>query len=179
MSYPTDTANLGSDYDVVQLNAVFEHLLPIECKALMPDLWRRLRIGGYLVLTETPRRWFPLETHTTSLPFVNYLPDRLALAAVRHCGRYPKTVTLNEALRLGVHGGTYDEIISCIGVPTSGFERVHPQTADARDMLEVWWRGEIRKTTRKALTYHALRLLYHATGMLISPWVNFVLRKQA
>jgi hypothetical protein len=179
MSHPTDTANFGSDYDVLQLNAVFEHLPPDERKTLMPDLWARLRIGGYFVLTETPWRWFPIETHTTSLPFINYLPDRLALEAVRHCGRYPKTMTWHEALLSGVRGGTYDEIISCIGVKTSAFERVQPQASDSRDMLEVWWRGEIRKTQVKAFTYHTLRLFHHATGILISPWVNFVLRKLA
>jgi trans-aconitate methyltransferase len=177
MSHSTDTANLGCDYDVVQLNAVFEHLLPVERKALMPDLWRRLRTGGYLVLTETPWRWFPLETHTTSFPFVNYLPDRLALAAVRNCGRYSKTVTWNEALRLGVRGATYDEIISCLDVPAFAFELVQPQTPDARDLLEVWWQGEIRKTRAKAFTYHTLRLFQRATGILISPWINFALQK--
>jgi hypothetical protein len=78
-----------------------------------------------------------------------------------------------------VRGGTYDEIISCIGVPASAFERVQPQTPDARDMLEVWWRGEIRKTRAKAFTYHVLRLFHSATGVLISPWVNFALRKLA
>lgn len=177
MSHSTDTTNLGSDYDVLQLNAVFEHLLPAERKMLMPDLWRRLRKGGYLVLTETPWRWFPIETHTTSLPLVNYLPDRLALAAVRHCGRYPKTMTWNEALRAGLRGGTYDEIISCIGMQNAEFERVQPQASDARDMLEVWWQGEVRKTQVKALTYQTLRLFHRATGLLVSPWVNFVLRK--
>jgi len=179
MSHSTDTAKLASDYDIVQLNAVFEHLFPLERKVLMPDLWRRLRVGGYPVLTETPWRWFPIETHTTSLSFVNYLPDRLALVAARYCGRLPKTVTWEDALRCGVRGGTYDEILSCIGAPASTLERVDPQAADARDMLEVWWRGEARKTSMKALTYHALRSFHRLTGALISPWVNFVLRKLA
>jgi SAM-dependent methyltransferase len=179
MTHPVDTANLGSDYDVLQLNAVFEHLLPDERKTLLPDLWRRLRIGGYMVITETPWRWFPIETHTTSLPFVNYVPNRLALAAVRHCGRYSNSVTWNEALRMGVRGGTYDEITSCIGAPQSTFECVQGNNADARDMLEVWWQGEIRKTRVKAFTYRTLRLFQQATGITISPWVNFVLRKLA
>jgi SAM-dependent methyltransferase len=179
MSHPTDTARLGSDYDILQLNAVFEHLLPAERKTLMPDLWQRLRVGGYMALTETPWRWFPIETHTTSFPFVNYLPDRLALAVVRRCGRYPRTVSWNEALRLGVRGGTYSEIISCIGAQPSAFERVQPQTGDARDMLDVWWNGEIRRTKVKAFAYYALRSLHYATGILISPWINFVLRKLA
>ena len=84
MTNPMATDNFGSEFDVIQLNAVFEHLVPQERKKLMPDLWQRLRLGGYLVLTETPWRWFPIETHTTGLPFVNYMPDRLALAAVRY-----------------------------------------------------------------------------------------------
>jgi hypothetical protein len=179
MSSPTDTVNLGWNYDVVQLNAVFEHLLPVERKKLMPDLWQRLRVNGYFVVTETPWRWFPIETHTTSFPLVNYMPDRVALAAVRHCGRFPKSVTWLEALRLGTRGATSNEIISCIGAADSKIERVQPEKADARDSLEVWWRGEVRKTPVKAFTYWTLRWLQRSTGILISPWVNFVLRKIA
>ena len=46
-------------------------------------------------------------------------------------------------------------------------------------MLEVWWQGEMRKSRVKALTYWALRLLQRVTGIVISPWVNLVLRKVA
>jgi SAM-dependent methyltransferase len=177
MASPTATKEIGSHFDVIQLNAVFEHLLPDERKKLMPDLWRRLRLNGYFIVTETPWRWFPIETHTTSLPFVNYMPDRLALAAVRY--RHSKSLTWRDALKYGVRGATVHEIISCIGANNAAIERVQPAAADARDMLEVWWRGEIRKTPVKALTYRALRLSQQATGIVISPWVNLVLRKVA
>jgi hypothetical protein len=60
--------------------------------------------NGYLVLTETPWRWFPIETHTTSVPFVNFLPDRLAPAAARRCEIYPKSLSRDEALRAGLRG---------------------------------------------------------------------------
>jgi len=177
MEDPIATADLGADFDVIQLNAVFEHLLPDERKKLMPDLWQRLRPQGYLVVTETPWRWFPIETHTTGLPLVNYLPDRLALAAVRY--RHKKPLTWTDALKYGVRGATVNEIISCIGAGRGALERVQPAKADVRDMLEVWWQGESRKTPVKATAYHALRLLQKTTGLMISPWVNFVLRKTA
>ena len=78
-----------------------------------------------------------------------------------------------------MRGATVKEIISSIGGSDNAIERVQPSAADARDMLEVWWRGEIRKTRVKKLTYQALRLLEQTTSLTISPWVNLVLRKVA
>jgi SAM-dependent methyltransferase len=179
MQGPTATGSIGSGFDVIQLNAVFEHLLPVERRQLMPDLWRRLAVGGYLVVTETPWRWFPIETHTTSLPFVNYLPDRLAFAAFRYCGRFPHAVTWKDALREGLRGGTVGEIVSCLDAPKGTVQFVQASEADARDMLEVWWRGECRHTRRKAFAYNVLRWFHRLTGIVVSPWVNFVLRKSA
>jgi hypothetical protein len=143
----------------------------------MPDLWRRLRPNGYFVVTETPWRWFPVETHTTSLPFVNYMPDRLALWAVRY--RHSKSLNWNDALKYGVRGATVREIIGYIGAADGTLEYAQPTAPDARDMLEVWWQGEIRKSRVKALTYRVLRSWQRVTGMVVSPWVNFVLLKVA
>ena len=56
---PLAFEDIGHGFDLIQLNAVFEHLLPAERKEVMPLLWRRLAVDGYLVLTETPWRWFP------------------------------------------------------------------------------------------------------------------------
>ncbi len=179
MTSPLATESIGYDFDIVQLNALFEHLLPDERKKLMPDLWRRLRVNGYFVVTETPWRWFPIETHTTSLPLVNYMPDRLALAAARHCGRYSIALTWSEALRMGLRGATVTEIISSLGAPQAAIQRVQSSEADARDMLEVWWQGESRRTRQKTFAYWSLRWLQRATGIVISPWVNFVVRKAA
>ena len=177
LKYPTALEEIGSDFDIIQLNAVVEHLLPDERKKLMPDLWRRLRLNGYFVVTETPWRWFPVETHTTSLPFVNYMPDRFALWAVRY--RHSKSLNWNDALRYGVRGATVRELLACIGADNGALECVKSAVPDARDMLEVWWRGEIRRSRVKALTYWVLRSLQRATGIVISPWVNLVLRKVA
>jgi hypothetical protein len=154
-------------------------LLPAERRELMPDLWRRLRTGGYMVVTETPWRWFPIETHCTSWPLVNYMPDRVVLAALRRCGRFVSVPTWNDALRQGARGATLREIMSCLAAPRESVRLVRPSAPDARDMLESWWRGESRPTRQKAFAYRVLRGLERATGLVVSPWLNFVLQKIA
>ena len=81
-------ADIGQ-FDYIILSAVYEHLLPSERPALLTLLWSHLRPGGVIFLAQTPYRWFPVELHTTGLPLINYLPDRLALACAR---RFSKRV---------------------------------------------------------------------------------------
>jgi hypothetical protein len=64
-------------------------------------------------------------------------------------------------------------------VPDEAVHRVQAAEADARDMLEVWWQGECRRTRQKAFAYKTLRWLHWLTGVVVSPWVNIVLRKVA
>ena len=172
-----DLDRLGEDFAVVHMNAVFEHLLPSERAHLMPRLWRKLRPGGFLVLTETPWRWFPIETHTTSLPLINYAPDWLALFGVRRCGRYSKDISWTESLKQGVRGATVREIIATLQQPAGSVQLIRSDRPDARDVLEVWWHGECRHSRQKAFAYSALKTLRTVTGLVMSPWVNVVLKK--
>jgi SAM-dependent methyltransferase len=174
---PAKLVQLGGTFDLVNLNAVFEHLLPTERRSLLPELWRRLANNGRLVLTETPWRWFPIETHTTSRPLVNYLPDRLALAVARRSGQYGPDLIWTLALRHGIRGATVAEIIDCIDAPAGTIQLAISEQRDARDLLEVWWWGESRQTRQKALAYQGLNWLRRLTGVVISPWINVVFCK--
>lgn len=179
MQDPAEVHHLGGPFDLINLNAVFEHLLPAERRSLLPELWRKLANNGRLVLTETPWRWFPIETHTTSRPLVNYLPDRLALAACRRSGLYGPDLTWARALRDGIRGATVAEIMSCIDAPADTIEMATSDQPDARDLLEVWWWGESRHTRQKAFAYRGLSWLRRVTGLVVSPWINLVFRKTA
>jgi SAM-dependent methyltransferase len=174
---PANLDQLGGPFDLINLNAVFEHLLPTERRSLLPALWSKLAPNGRLVLTESPWRWFPVETHTTSKPLVNYLPNRLALAVARHSGLYGPDLTWTRALRDGIRGATVAEIISCIAAPQDAIQLATSDQPDARDLLELWWWGESRHTRQKALAYQGLCWLRRLTGVVISPWVNVVFRK--
>jgi trans-aconitate methyltransferase len=50
---PLAFEDIGDGFDLIQLNAVFEHLLPDERKEVMPLLWRRLASTDIL---SSPRR---------------------------------------------------------------------------------------------------------------------------
>src|SRR5687767_10830265 len=94
-------------FDVVVLSAVYEHLLPDERTVILPELWRLLNDGGTLFIDQTPHRFFPVELHTTSLPLINYLPDRLTLKAARKFSRRVKEDDSWEfLLRAGIRGAT-------------------------------------------------------------------------
>ena len=177
---PDSLDGIDSGFDVIQLNAVFEHMLPSERQSLMPALWQRISKGGYLVLTESPWRWFPIETHSTSRPLVNYMPDRLALFTMRHLskgGRFSHIRTWEEALRDGLRGATVREIMASLGAAPGSARIVQSSAPDARDMLDVWWYGECRKTKQKKLAYAILSAWRSVTGLVMSPWVNIVVQK--
>ena len=99
-------------FDFVLLNAVWEHLLPAERPVLAATLWSLLRPGGVLLVNQTPYRWHPLEYHTTSLPFVNYLPAFAAKRVARLSPRIKNSPTWSELQREGIRGGTEREVLS-------------------------------------------------------------------
>jgi len=99
-------------FDFVSMSAVLEHLLPDERRRLLPQIWLVLVPGGILFVNQTPHRYFPLEYHTTGLPFINYMPPRAALIAAR---RFSRRIDADESweglLRNGVRGATKSEIL--------------------------------------------------------------------
>lgn len=105
---------IGS-FDFVMMSAVYEHLLPLERRLLMPLLWATMNPGGILFINQTPYRYFPYEHHSTGLWLINYLPDSAALYAARHWSRINReanrTRTWAEHLRGGIRGGTEGEIL--------------------------------------------------------------------
>ena len=103
------------NFDFVILSAVYEHLLPTERNMIVPLIYSLIKPEGILFSNQTPFRYFFIETHTTSLPFINYLPDRLTHFIARSfCNRVNKNETWETLLRRGIRGGTVKEIKSII-----------------------------------------------------------------
>lgn len=134
-------AGLGA-FDFIVMSAVFEHLLPDERRVLMPQLWAHLTPGGCLLLNQTPHRFFPFESHTTGLPLINYLPDRLAhWVARRFSSRSLGNESWESLLRKGIRGATESEILGSLD-PGSAEERpalLAPRRAEHRDRVDVWY----------------------------------------
>lgn len=174
-SLPPD---LGT-FDVVMFSALFEHLLPHERTALLPRIWGLLNPRGILFITETPHRWHFREAHTTGLPFLNYVPDRVALAATRRfCNRYARDVGWDHLLREGVRGGSVREIMRILRSADGAPELLAPLPSEARDRIDIWFR-ETTQSRSKKLMRSAFKLLRYTTGLTYVPSLSLAIRKSA
>jgi 2-polyprenyl-3-methyl-5-hydroxy-6-metoxy-1,4-benzoquinol methylase len=171
-------------FRAIMLSAVFEHLLPSERKALMPILWSMLEPGGVLFIDETPSRWFPVETHTTGLPLINYLPDRLAAAYARWCSsRVSNDETWERMQRAGIRGGSVREILRLLPAQHGRPILLEPHRLGIKDALDLWIRGYVSGASQGGLKRKAVPLLRLASRLVDSaslvPYLSLAIRKSA
>lgn len=170
-------------FDFIVMNAVYEHLLPAEREALLRRLWSILVPGGILFIDETPHRYFPLEIHTTMLPLINYLPDRLAHeAAFRLSRKISRSLPWNELLRGGIRGGTEREIMKILQQSSDAPpELLEPAGPQVRDRIDLWYAVSRHKRcgTLKALTRLAIKTIKWTTHYTLVPTLSLAIRKGA
>jgi peptidoglycan/xylan/chitin deacetylase (PgdA/CDA1 family)/SAM-dependent methyltransferase len=166
-------------FDAVCLSGVYEHLLPSERRVLLPKLWDLVVEGGYLFVHETPHRWSPVESHTTGLPLLNYLPRRAALFAARRLSsRVAADATWPDLLRAGVRGGTParigDELVGDGAAPVAP---VPPARLGLRTTVDLWCRKGGATTPRRVVAA-TLTALQRVAGVDVVPWLYVAYRKE-
>lgn len=153
---PDELPSQVQEVDFVLLSAVYEHLLPSERPRLLCQIWQLLAPGGVLFINQTPDRRFPLETHTTGLPLINYLPDQAAAAFARTFSkRRLKHASWELMLRKGIRGASPNEIMAIL----SGFSGASPvlltPNADGlRQQSDIWYRSARERLSRR---YHGMK----------------------
>src|SRR5215831_13827566 len=70
-------------FDLVLVVGIVEHLSRRYRREQVDEYYRVLAPGGHIAILDTPNRWFPYETHSVGLPFVQWLPPRLAYGYAR------------------------------------------------------------------------------------------------
>ena len=170
---------IGS-FDFVVLSAVYEHLLPRERPLLLVQLWSRLRPGGILFINATPNRYYPLEFHTTGLPLLNYLPDRLAFRLARRYSRqWSRGASWEQMLRNGIRGATRGEILRLLDRADGGPQLLEPQRLGCNDEIEVWYAASMTRSPRASK--RGVRALFKAyakvTGRVPVPDLNIAILK--
>ena len=85
----------GGDVDIFLCYAVLEHMHLDERLALLRVARKVVSADGIVVIIETPNRLTPWDYHTSQLPFLNQLPEELAL---RYLDRSPRPEFL-DAMR--------------------------------------------------------------------------------
>lgn len=170
-------------FDCAVLSAVYEHLLPQERTRMLPLIWSVIRPGGFLFINQTPHRYFPYESHTTSLPFINYLPDALALTYARACSkRVRRHEPWESLLRDGIRGATEQELL---GILSSGGVQaailLEPCREGLRDRIDLWYAslGKTRYRKTKRLLKQVLAVLKSLSGVTLVPNLSLVIRKDS
>jgi 2-polyprenyl-3-methyl-5-hydroxy-6-metoxy-1,4-benzoquinol methylase len=166
--------NLGT-YDFVILSAVYEHLFPHERQTILPKLWKTVRGGGYLFINQTPNSLFPFELHTTMLPLINYVPDKIALRMARLSKRIRPDETWEELLRKGIRGATEREILSHL----ENAEMLEPGKNGLRDRIDLYYRNtnSERLKTVKTIAKYFIKGLKTVSGLTLVPDLSLAFRK--
>jgi 2-polyprenyl-3-methyl-5-hydroxy-6-metoxy-1,4-benzoquinol methylase len=102
----------SASVDFVLMNGVIEHVVPFEAREqVLLEVWRVLRPGGLLFISETPNPLWPIDRHTTGLPFIPWLPSR---AAHRMAVLFKRHDPGSDLDARGRRGMTYWEIVRAI-----------------------------------------------------------------
>ncbi len=172
--------NLGK-FDFLVLNAVFEHLLPSERLQTLPLLWDCLKENGVLLISETPYRYSLLESHTTGLPLLNFLSDKLAYKlAIRFSRRIDKDESWETLLRRGIRGGTENEILKILQPLNGSPDILKPKYLGISNRVELWHRlpSSKRFSKLKYIMYLFYKMFWRLTGNVIVPQLSLAIKKR-
>ena len=169
------------EFEFVIMSAVYEHLLPVERKTVMPQVWLVIKPRGYLFLNMTPHRWFPIEHHTTGLPFLNYLPDKIAFSVTK---RFSKRTDPNESwekyLRRGIRGGTENEILEILADNSENKPQlIEPCQNKIKDRIDLWY-SQLNQNSRivtKKIIKNFIKAFRSVSGLTIVPNLSLVIKK--
>jgi 2-polyprenyl-3-methyl-5-hydroxy-6-metoxy-1,4-benzoquinol methylase len=172
-------SGIGS-FDFVILSAVYEHLLPRERPLLLAQLWACLRPGGVLFINATPNRYYPLEFHTTGLPLLNYVPDRLAARLTRRFSRqWARSDSWEQMLRRGIRGATRGEILRLLAPAGPKPQLLTPTLLGCNDEIDVWYAVSVIRNPRgfKPAMRTVFKAFARLTGHVPVPQLNIAIRK--
>ena len=170
------------DFDFISFSAVYEHLLPAERPVVLAQVWSALRPGGILFVNQTPQRWYPHEYHTTGLPLLNYLPDRLAWRLGRRLSsRVEDDASWERMLRDGIRGGTERELIGVLraaggGTPVS----LRPTGLGLRDTVDLWYAYSMagRPSPMKPAMRAVFKAVSRVSGQDFTPSLDLAIQKR-
>jgi len=177
---PTDFPSKLGEFDYIFLNAVYEHLLPNERKILLPKIWFHLKAKGILFINETPHRFFPIEVHTTGMPLINYLPDKMALyLAQRFSKRVQQNETWETLLRKGIRGGTQKEILKILNINQQKPTLLRPIRPGIKDQSDIWFKISTMRSLSfsKKFVICLIKFLKKFPFLPMTPYISLAIQK--
>jgi 2-polyprenyl-3-methyl-5-hydroxy-6-metoxy-1,4-benzoquinol methylase len=138
-------------FDFILANGVLEHVVPFSARPkVVLEMWRILKQGGLLCISETPNVLWPMDRHTTGLPILPWLPPRVAYRLAVACGRHrPGT---NFDVR-GWRGMSYWGIVRPLRRAGRSFEVLNVTVARNRLLPAGLGPGEVASAKRRLGTF--------------------------
>lgn len=147
----------GEEFDLVIFWASLEHMTVPERLTALRAGWDHLRPGATLVIIETPNRLWPDDSHTSELPFFNWLPDELAFAYLPHSTRGTLSTTFTDPStqmlqfqRLG-RGVSYHEIELALGEAGSPTSCMQIDRRRRNPIRRLAWAGSTAGAVERTL----------------------------
>lgn len=127
LQHVPNTCNLPFDdgtFDVVVCNGVIEHMKIAERPDCIREMWRVVKVGRHLFVCNSPNSWWPIDSHTTHLPLVPYMPLWLARKFAIRMGKAKPGCTIDDLLDHGIRGACYGQIARWLGRGTFDVVRI-------------------------------------------------------
>jgi len=102
----------NEEFDIISCNAVFEHINPKLRSGYIIELQKKLKQGGYIIISDTPNKLWPKDGHTTGLWLINYLPFKIKCLLGSKTKRFKgvKADDYDYWIEQGIEAVTYSEI---------------------------------------------------------------------
>jgi SAM-dependent methyltransferase len=170
-------------FDLVLAVGVIEHLPARDRHRYVDEYYRVLRPGGHIAVLDTPNRLFPLETHTSGLPGIQWLPARLAFRYARAFrGARLRGVPFAEFDAAAWRNASWREILPSgrVGLPGVTLTDVTEEAGYGWRFFLETARSPLRRAALPALALpSALLAAAGRPRSLALPYFNVVFRRDA
>jgi ubiquinone/menaquinone biosynthesis C-methylase UbiE len=102
------------EFDIISCNAVLEHIHPDLREKYINELQKKVKRGGYFIVSDTPNKLWLKEGHTTGIWLLNYLPFKLKCWLGSKTKRF-KGVSYSQYnywIEQGIIGVTYGKVFN-------------------------------------------------------------------
>ena len=163
-------------FDLVLAIGIIEHL-PRDRRAMVDEYYRVLAPGGHIAILDTPNRWFPFETHSIGLPFIQWLPPQWAYRYARLLRPKIRDVSY-EVFTADGTGWRNATLRECL--PSSRWTEIEDLTEEAGYGSRFFAKVAGRRMIRLGITLDIVVTVLQSAGAtpsLCLPYFNLLFRK--
>lgn len=170
-------------FDVYVLYAVVEHLTIPERLHLLRSIWAQMKPGSLLVVAELPNRLCPVDHHSSELPYIDTLPDELALEYARKSPRpyfldrvFGSENHIENLYRIG-RGASHHEFELALGASLSSHIAVDGWDTDSLNQFPVRPYETLLHRTFQSYRSASQSAVHPVPDGFARYWMQFVFRK--